>query len=79
MALFYYHYEIYASKIGNMWYGPKILGSPVEPLDKCLFGVFVSTVITFLLVGPFLLFSDLIPGLVGLNPITSANVQLFLT
>jgi hypothetical protein len=74
MALFYYHYEIYASKIGNMWYVPKILGSPIEPLDKCIFGVLVTSIVTCLLVGPFLLFSDLIPGLVGLNPITSANV-----
>jgi hypothetical protein len=74
MALFYYHYEIYASKIGNMWYIPKVLGSPVEPLDKCIFGVLATSLITLLFVGPFILFSDLVPGLVVLNPIQNANV-----
>jgi len=74
MALFAYHYEIYASKIGNMWYIPKVLGSPVEPIDKCIFGVVTTSVVTFLLVGPFLLFSDLIPGLVVMNPLQKADV-----
>lgn len=79
MALYAYHYEIYASKIGNMWYIPKVLGSPVEPADKCIFGVLMTSIVTFLLVGPFLLFSDLIPGLVVLNPIQKADIKLLFT
>lgn len=69
-----YHYEIYASMIGNMWYIPKILGKPVDPSEKCIFGFLATGLVTFLLVGPFLLFSDLIPGLVVFNPVKNANI-----
>lgn len=79
MALFSYHYELYASKIGNMWYIPKVLGRPVDPCEKCIFGFLMTSIVTFLFVGPFLLFSDLIPGLVVPNPILNADVQLFFT
>ena len=29
-----------------------------------------------LMVGPFLLFSDLLPGLISINPVQSADIQL---
>jgi len=79
MALFMYHYEMYASKIGNQWYVPKILGSPVEPFDKCIFGFLMTSVVLVFLVGPILLFSNMIPGLVKPNPLQDADVKLFFT
>jgi hypothetical protein len=78
MALFFYHYEIYASRIGNMWYVPKILGTPVEPLDKCIFGWFMTTVVLIIIVGPLILFSNLMPGLVTINPVLSADIQIYM-
>lgn len=70
---------MYACKIGNMWYVPKILGSPVEPVDKCIFGFFMTSVVLVLMVGPILLFSNMIPGLVKPNPLQEADVKLFFT
>jgi hypothetical protein len=78
MALFSYHYEIYASRIGNMWYGPKILGSPIEPVDKCIFGWVMTSIVLILIVGPLILFSNLMPGLVTNNPVLSADISIYL-
>lgn len=78
MALFYYHYEIYASRIGNKWYVTKILGSPVEPMDKCIFGWLMTSIVLILIVGPLILFSNLMPGLVTENPVISADISIFL-
>lgn len=78
MALYAYHYEIYASKIGNKWYVTKLLGSPVDPSEKCIFGVLITSIVLILLVGPVLLFSDMIPGLVVPNPIHDADVKIYL-
>jgi len=79
MALFSYHYEIYSARIGNMWYVTKILGSPVEPMDKFIFGWFMTGIILTLVVGPLILFSDLMPGLVGFNPVLSSDVRVFIS
>jgi hypothetical protein len=74
--LFSYHYELYACKIGNKWYGDKKLGLKTDRCEKCLFGVLMTSIVMILMVGPFLLFSDLIPGLIAINPVLSADIQL---
>ena len=78
MALYFYHYEIYAARIGNKWYVPKPLGSPVAPDEKFIFGWLMTSIVLLLIVGPLILFSDLMPGLVGMNPVLSADVNIFM-
>jgi hypothetical protein len=71
--LFNYHYQLYASKIGNTWYAIKPLGSVTPPADKFIFGSLISSIIFTFLIGPFILFSEY-GGLVQSNPVTNANV-----
>jgi hypothetical protein len=59
---------------GNKFYTEKTLGSPAECLDKCIFGVLIASVILFLLIGPFILFSTSSPY-VGFNPISQAYIN----
>jgi len=66
--LFYYHFEMFLGWTGNRYYTIKVLGSPTECLDKFIFGVLISSVLLFLLMGPFYLFSTWSP-MVGFNPI----------
>lgn len=74
MALYMYHYELYSAKIGNNWYNQKQLGSKVTWDDKCIFGVLMTSIVLVLIVGPLILFSNLMPGLVTFNPVLSADV-----
>ena len=69
MQIYSYHYELYAAKIGNRWYGEKPLGAKVDRCEKCIFGIIMTSVVMVLMVGPFLLFSDLLPGLIQINPV----------
>jgi len=71
-----YHFELYSSKIGNNWYNQKALGSAVTADDKCIFGVLMTSIILTLIVGPLILFSNLMPGLVTFNPVLSADVHI---
>jgi len=75
--LWQYHFEMYCAKNGNVSYTRKVLGSPTALLDKCIFGVLISVVILFLLVGPLVFFSD-IGGFVAPNPVQSADIQVAL-
>lgn len=43
---------------GNEYYGIKKLGLAIDKVEKCLFGVVVSFLLLFLLIGPFILFSE---------------------
>jgi len=36
----------------------------------------MTTIVMILLVGPFLLFSDLLPGLITINPVLSSDIQI---
>lgn len=60
---------------GNKWYVIKTLGEPTECLDKFIFGVLISSVLLFLLMGPFYLFSTMSP-LVDFNPVTQGSFHL---
>lgn len=71
--LFNYHYQLFASMIGNRWYSIKTLGSPTPASDKFIFGSLISTIIFSFLIGPFILFSEY-GGLIQPNPINSANI-----
>lgn len=74
MALYMYHYELYSAKIGNNWYNEKPLGSAVTLDEKCIFGVLMTSIVLVLIVGPLILFSNLMPGLVTFNPVLSADI-----
>lgn len=52
------------------------MGTPVDKCEKCIFGILMTTIVMTLLVGPFLLFSDLLPGLIAINPVLSAELQV---
>lgn len=67
--LFNYHVELFLSWTGNRYYTIKALGIPIEMFDKCIFGVLIASVILFLLIGPFYLFSTVSPY-VDYNPIS---------
>jgi len=75
--LWQYHFEMYCAKNGNVSYTIRVLGAPTAMLDKCIFGVLISMVILFLLVGPLVFFSD-IGGFVAPNPVLSADIQVAL-
>lgn len=49
----------------------------MEPAEKCIFGVIVSSVIIVIIIGPFMLFSDL-GGLITENPVLEANLAVSL-
>jgi len=68
MQLFQYHYELYAAKNGNRFYGEKVLGVKTDRCEKCMTGVLISSILLFLLVGPLLLFSEY-GGLISPNPV----------
>jgi hypothetical protein len=51
------------------------LGSQTGLFDKCLFGVAIASVVLFLLIGPFYIFSSYSPW-VKANPVLSANLRL---
>jgi len=73
--LFYYHFELYIGWTGNRFYTIKTLGSPTECLDKFIFGVLIGSVLLFLLIGPFYMFSTVSP-LVDFNPVTQGKFEL---
>ena len=73
--LYNHHYELYSAKVGNRWYGEKILGSKTPIQEKCIFSGIFSSIIIILLVGPFYLFSDNSP-LVDVNPVLNGNVAV---
>lgn len=77
MQLWQYHYELYAAKNGNRWYGEKPLGMETDPTEKCLTGTLISTVLLFVLAGPLLLFSEY-GGLISPNPVLSAQFEISL-
>jgi hypothetical protein len=52
----------------------KILGSRTPKMDKCIFGVLISSVILFILIGPLFFFSDY-GGFVAPNPVTEGELQ----
>ena len=60
---------------GNEYYGIKKLGLAIDKVEKCLFGVVVSFLLLFLLIGPFLLFSEY-GGLTQANPVLNGNVEM---
>lgn len=73
--LWQFHYDFFAAKNSNRSYTEKILGAPAGPIEKCIFGVLLSTIIMVLLAGPLWFFSD-IGGFVAPNPVQSANLEL---
>jgi hypothetical protein len=75
MQLWQYHYELYAAKNGNRFYGIKVLGAPTEKCEKCLTGVLISAILLFLLAGPLLLFSEY-GGLTQTNPVLNAQFDI---
>ena len=70
-----YHAELYIAKNGNEYYGVKKLGSQIDIIEKCTFGVTVSFGLLFLLIGPFILFSEY-GGLTQPNPVLNADFEL---
>ena len=46
------------------------LGMQTDRVEKCIFGVFISSLLLFFLVGPFILFSEY-GGFVTNNPVLS--------
>jgi len=57
-----------------MYYIEKTQGIPTGKLEKCLFGVTISTGLLGLLIGPFYLFSTWSP-FVTHNPVGSATLK----
>jgi hypothetical protein len=51
------------------------LGSATGCIDKFIFGVLIASVVLFLLIGPFYIFSSYSPW-VKANPVLSANLKL---
>jgi hypothetical protein len=66
---------LYSAKVGNRWYGVKILGAATPIQEKCIFSGIFSSIIILLLVGPFYLFSDNSP-FVDVNPVLNGNVAV---
>lgn len=71
--LFQYHLEIYNAKNGNRYYGEKRLGLATDKCEKCLFGCTITGLLLFLLVGPFLIFSEY-GGLTAANPVLNGEL-----
>lgn len=65
--------ELYNAKNGNAYYYEKTHGSPTGKLDKCLLGGLFTGILTFLLVGPLVLFSEY-GGLTAANPVLDAQL-----
>lgn len=55
--MFKYHYELYAATVSNAFYLTKKLGSKTDPMDKFV-GTLLTFIVFFLLIAPFLLFSE---------------------
>lgn len=70
-----YHNELYIGWTMNEYYAVKIVGKPILPLEKFIFGVLIATGILFLLIGPFILFSTVSP-LVSFNPVLGGVISL---
>lgn len=66
------------AKCDNKYYNEKQLGSPTEFQDKCIWGGLITSIIMFLIAGPFLLFSDLSPA-IGINPVIDAKMDIALS
>jgi hypothetical protein len=64
---------LYAAKVGNTYYREKKVGIKVEPAEKCIFGALFSTIVLTLIIGPFMLFSD-IGGLTVENPVLNSDI-----
>lgn len=66
---------MYIAKNGNQYYGVKKLGSQIDKLEKVIFGWTITTALLFLLIGPFILFSEY-GGLTQANPVLNAEFEL---
>ena len=55
----------------------KVLGSRTPVLDKCIFGVIISSVILGMLIGPIFFFSDY-GGFIAPNPALSGKIDVSL-
>jgi hypothetical protein len=53
--------DMYLYWIGNRYYTIKEIGLQIEPVEKCIFGVLIASVVLFLVIGPFIIFSDFSP------------------
>lgn len=73
--LWQYHVELYNAKNGNEYYLTKKLGSQTDKLEKATTGCAISIGLLFLLVGPFLIFSEY-GGLVQPNPVQSGGATI---
>jgi len=69
--------ELYCAKNGNVSYVVKVLGSRTPVLDKCIFGVLISSVILGMLIGPIFFFSDY-GGFIAPNPAISGEIDVSL-
>lgn len=67
--------DFYLYWTGNRYYTIKPLGSPTECLDKFIFGILIASLVLFLLIGPFYLFSSMSPW-VTYNDVLSGTVEI---
>jgi hypothetical protein len=74
MQLNTYHSDLYIAKISNRSYYRRKPGEKISKLEKCLCGGILTTILLLIIVGPFLLFSNL--GLSAEeNPVNQAVLQ----
>lgn len=73
--LYNYHFELFQGWAGNKWYTIKPMGIEAECLDKFIFGFLFSSIILFLLIGPFYLFSTM-SMYVAYNPVLEGSFEL---
>lgn len=66
---------MYLYWVGNRWYTIKDLGIQVECAEKCIFGILIASVVLFLLIGPFYIFSSISPW-VAHNAVLDGRVNL---
>lgn len=66
---------MYLYWVSNKWYTIKDIGSVTPCLDKFIFGVLISSVILFLVIGPFYIFCSLSP-LVTYNEVLDGQIKL---
>ena len=69
--------ELYNAKNGNRYYAEKKFGGQTDKVEKCTTGVLISAVLMFLLIGPFLIFSEY-GGLTSANPVLRADMSMSL-
>lgn len=59
MQLFQYQSDFYVAKTSQYIYNERILGTEIYGISKVMLGYFASFVIVGLVIGPFVLFSEL--------------------